>query len=1072
MKKLLIWWVPLLFIIASIGLQAQSISGTLRGKVTSEAGAALPNAAVTITNLSTNHAQKALTGPDGSFSISGLAPGTYRIDIEIAGYKRTTQQKVELTVAGPTTLNFALQPGPANETVEVNAESPATQPDSGEIGARLGTRQLRELPVLDRNHQQLTDLETGITPPRPDNPVIDPQVNRRFSTNGQAPTVNQDRVDGVTNQEFFRNIDIRVQSTELMQQKAILTSNYNETEGFSGGAIVTDATRAGTNDWHGSAFEFYNGNVFNARNVFNFTEFPQSRLVYNNMGTAFGGPVRKDKTFFFGNYEGDYQNGSITQLSTVPLTQVINGNFSAIPGLTLFDPRSGIAGFGRTPFPGNIIPLNMLNPTAQTLLGNFPAPNLAGLTNNLTSNVPYVNHGNRFDGRFDQHFNERMSAFLRFGFTNDNSHQGSPLGEVIGSGTSNRVLGYNTIAGITRTFGPAVVTEFRFGYNRYVENLNLFGNQSALGAELGLTGLSNNLIGSSIPGFPTIGAAPFIPGNGTDNTFNWNWNWSWHKGRNSFVWGTDIRRIRSDGFTDLFGTSQFGPNGAAYYSPGATLTAGGPALSQFGDSYNSLAAFLLGSPSQIGVTSFLTTPTVRQTQYSVWVGDNVQVTHRLTLDLGLRYELYSPLQPSKGGGAQFLDPTTNTFNYAGIGGIGMSASVTQTRNVAPRFGYAFQATHKTVIRGGYGISYFQNPFILTGFQAPTTGSSLGAVGDFIVPPIAVGALGATVNTVIPNTTPILPPLVNGTPADSIPATVLPRNNPTPYIQSYSTEVQQEFYWGTVLSAGYVGNVGRHLPFNEQLNAALPGTGILGLPFLGLGRTASTLLFDNGINNNYNSLQVKLSKRFSKGIFIQAAYTYGKALGYTGLNNTLLNPFNLRANYGPEPYDRQQILTISHLWELPFMRNGKGWKAAVLGGWQLNGVFTWQGGTPLTITADPFTCLCPGLTPAANFIGGIPSVNGVLNPAAFAPAPTGTFGDLNPGSVRGPSYRIYDFSVFKTFKVMERFHLEFRGEAFNLTNTPVFNNPITNISAADFGQFTSTVNQASGRAVKLGFRVLF
>ncbi|MBZ5585709.1 MAG: TonB-dependent receptor [Acidobacteriia bacterium] len=1037
-------------LLSAAAVWAQAVSGTLSGKVTSAAGAVIPNAAVTITNVNTNASQKVLTGPDGSFSIAGLAPGTYRVDVETAGYKRTSQQNVELTSTGPSAVNITLEAGNINETVEIKASAPAVQDRSGEVSMGLTTRPVRELPVIDRNYQQLVGLETGITPPQPIyDPLRDPQRNRFFSANGQSPLINQWMAGGVVNQEPFRGTAIRVQPEESLQELHIVTSNYREEKGFSGGAINDTMMRGGTNGWHGSLFEFHNDNDLNSRAFFNAASNPIPRYVYNQFGAAVGGAIVPDKTFFFGSYEGNYTRGDQTQVNTVPTTQALSGNFSGIPGLQLYYPNTGINGFGRTPISGNLIPASQINTTAAAIARYFPAPNQPGFFNNYVSNVPFQRDYQKFDGRLDQHFSDRTSAFLRYGYSNTLAHQGSPLGDVVGFVAGDRVVGQNAVADVAHEFGPRLITDFRFGYNRYQQRMQSMGDQTALANTLGPSLFGNGLMGISIPGLPALGAAPDVPMYGVDNTFDGVWNWSLHTSMNNLKWGVDIRRIRSDGFIN----PMFGPNGTTFFGPGVTMAANGPALSANGALYNSLAGFLLGSPSQIGVSNFLTTPTIRQTESSLWLGDTIQLMHRVTADLGVRYE---------------VNTSNNTFNFAGINGGNMHTTMYDLDNIAPRAGLAFRLTNRTVIRGGYGWSYFQVPYLYSGFTAPMFGAVAGVQGGFGVAPFT-GPFGASVvsTTAAPGS------LQNGAAAGNLPAAVIPHHLDTPYVQSFSLQVQQDFYAGTLLSVGYVGTQGRHLPGIYELNAAMPGAGVAGLPFSNLGRTASTLFYDQNLTNNYNSLQASLTKRFSKGLSFIASYSYAKALGYTTGNDMVLNPFNLRANYGPLDYDRQQVLSISHLWELPG-RKGGNIVSTLLGGWQLNGIFTWQTGTPLTITADPIACACPGNTVLASLSGPANFGPGTtyLTPAGFSAPPSGQFGNLGRGALRGPDTWNYNASLFKSFRVKDRFNLELRGEAYNIFNTVQYANPMTNISSPAFGQVTNTLTGSFDRQLNVGARILF
>ena len=1067
MRKILVQY-TCVFLLTCAAVWAQAVSGTLSGRVTSAAGAGVPNAAVTVTDAGTNASQKVLTGPDGTFSISGLAPGTYRVDVETAGYRRTSQQSVELT-AGGATVNITIEPGSSNETVEIQAAAPNTQSENGQIATAINTREVQELPVAGRNYQQLVGLETGVTPPETAlDMVTDPERNRYYSVNGQSPLTIQRQIDGVNNTEPFRNTAIRVMPVEAIQQLNVVTSTLTMDRGYTGGAFVSPLMRGGTNGWHGSLFEFWSGNIINAGSPFNAGN-ASPRFNYNQMGGTFGGAIVPDKTFFFGSYEGTFANGSQTQLNTVPTSTAAMGDFSAIPGLTVYDPASGINGSGLSAIPGNVLPSGTVNPTSAAIASLLPAPNLPGLYNNYLSSVPYRNHGNKADARIDQRFSDRLSAFLRYGFTNYSSTQESALGSILGAGTTDRLLAQNAVAAVTYELRPSLVTDFRFGYNRYDQNLRPWGDQSALGALLG-TSLTNNLVGINISGMLPIGASANVPQNGIDNTFDWVWSWSLHTRSHSIKWGVDIRRLRTDGFTGSIFNSPFGPNGTAFFGPGATLDPTAT-LSPYGAFYNSYAAFLLGAPSQVGISNYLVPPSIRQSQYSAWVGDTLQIIPRVTLDIGVRYDAFSPLEPRNPGGAQYFDPTTNTFNYAGIGGTGMHYTRWDANNIAPRIGFAVRATNKTVIRGGYGIQYYQLPYILSGFMAPVTGGVAGTQGTYGVAPFT-GTFSPTVSANIP------PPssLANGASAGNLPAVVLNPGAQTPYVQTYSFQVQQEFFWTTVLSVGYAGTLGRQLPFFNELNAGLPGMGATGLPFAAFGRTASTVYTDQGLTNNYNALQVQLNKRFSKGMSFLASYTYSKALGYDTINGFLLNPALRQANYGPLAYDRQHLLTISHLLELPFGKHGNSVVQTALGGWQLNGVFTWATGTPLNITADPLLCNCANTTVLASYNGSGPMVSqsgtSYLNPAAFTYDPANPFGNLGAGSVRAPGYRNYDLSLFKNFRYHDRYNLELRGEAYNLTNTPRFLNPVTDISSPGFGQQTQTLNGAWGRQVNLALRLMF
>ncbi|HLI86868.1 MAG TPA: TonB-dependent receptor [Bryobacteraceae bacterium] len=1084
MPKLLLRYTCALIMSACAALWAQSVSGTLTGRITSAEGNPVPNAAITVTNTQTNTSQKGLTGPDGTFSITGLPPGTYNVDVESSGYKRTSQQAIELTATGPTQVNITLETGNINETVQIKGTAPMTQSDNGEVSLGIDTRVIQEIPNIDRNHQQFVQFETGITPPEAAIPFpMDPDRNRFFSTNGQSPFLNQWYLDGFLNTEPYRNTAIRVVPTDMIQQFNVSTANLQMDKGFTGGTYAVDNSRGGTNTLHGDLFEFYSGNPLRTRSFFDTVDTNSPRFVYNQFGATVGGPIVKDKIFFFGSYEGQFNSGYNTTISTVPVNGALTGDFSGIPGLTVYNPFTGNSlGTGRTAFAGGVIPAGDLNPTSLAIASFIPAPNAPGLVNNLVSNQLFRLNYQKGGGRIDDHMSDRTSAFLRYGYTNNYSSENSPLGPVISEGIFGRILSQNAAIGLDHAFNDHLITSLKFAYNRY--DLRLQPNdsdQSALAAALGVSSFPTGLIGINIPGMPLIGSNATIPEEPVDNTFNWVWDWSLHTARHSFKWGVDIRRIRADGWLNQPLLPQFGPSGTAYFGPGATLSNDGTPLSAFSEFYNSYAAFLLGAPSQVGVVSDLISPTIRQSQYGFWLGDNVHLMPHLTLDLGVRYELWGAIGPANSGAGQIYDPTTNSFNYSGIGGTPMDFTVRQTTNLAPRIGLAWSLNDRTVIRGGYGIQYFQMPYQFSGLLPAQFGAVAGVQGTYAVAP-GIGTFGPTLTTTVP------PPatLANGAFAGTLPAYAVQRNLPTPYVQTFSLQVQRDFYYGSVLSIGYVGMLDRHLPYSFNSNFALPGTGVAGLPLASLGQTSTVQSIQSGLTSNYNSLQVSLNKRFSQGIAFMAAYTYSKALGYTNELNQILNPLDLRSNYGPLDFDRTQQLNLTHLWEIPWGRHGNSILSTLLGGWQLNGVLTWVTGTPFTFTADPLLCNCPGLTPLAGAFGNSGLTTGAFgngasffNSSAFF-TPVGTnFGGLNRGVLRGPTAWTYNLGLMKNFHVHDRFNFEVRAEAYNLSNTvSPFISPLQNVNSPSFGVSTSpfadngALPGAFGRMIKFGGQLSF
>lgn len=1068
-----------LLLSATAILQGQTATGTLSGKVTSAQGNAVPNAAVTITNQQTNVSQRVLTGPDGSFTVAGLAPGAYRVEVESAGFKRAATTPMQLTVGAPASINITLEPGPSTETVELTAVAPMATIDSGVTVLALPTRPVRSYPIVDRNYQELNGLMTGVTPPLPlFSAAVDPAQNRFYSVNGQNPFVNRRHLDGSVNLEPFRGGAIRVQPVETVQELQIRTGTLRPENGFTAAGWTNVVTRPATNGWHGSLFEFNTNDQFNARNTFspynNRDGANTTNLVYNQFGGTVGKAIVPDKSFLFLSYEGTYDRDHRASLSTVPTLAMRQGNFSGIPGTTIINPSTGV------PFTNNVIPSGQINPFTSSIANALPAPNLPGLFNNYGA-ISYLRRdGNKLDGRFDQHFSDRTTAFLRYGYSNWGVVDESPLGFVLGPGSTTRLVGQNAMAGVVHNFTTSMLTELRLGYNRYRQRITPrdFSSPFSAGINAGTLPIIN------IAGMNTLGSS-FLPGassdGAVDNTYHITNNWSFITGHHTLQAGAEVNRFMSDGFNNL----AFAPAGAALFGPETTLAAGTAPGTAGGVFPNAFASFLLGAPQQLGSTSFLATPAVRQWQMAGYVGDRFSLARwrKVTFDVGVRYNVFSPLEPRHTGGAMFYNPANNTLSLSNIGGAPNSIQDWNLRNWAPRFGVAIGLTTKTVIRAGYMISYFQVPYQSSYFMPSQFGAVLGTAG--VATPVA-GRFGPG------SFTPLAPPasFANGMSAGNIPVVFASRHVPTPYVQSYNFQIQHELPTNLLLQVGYVGTLGRELPFLNDLNVGTLGAGAAGQPFFGaFGRTAPTYLYSSGLTNNYNSLQTTLTKRLSHGLQFQAAYTWSKALDYGSNFGTLLNPFNRAANYGLSDYDRQHVLSIAHLFAIPVGKGSNimpgGIIGEILGGWELNGIFRWSTGSPFTVLATPVGCNCPGLpfvnaSATTNHVKVSDSVGpfaNLINPGLFT-QPVGGFGNLGRNSFRGPGFKNYDLSLFKDFVVRDNYRLEIRGSAFNLTNTPRFSNPMNLINSPAFGQTVEPLshvdglNAMGGRIVQLGARLLF
>ena len=1060
----------ILFLIAGASLFAQN-TGALNGTITSSAGAPVPNATVSVTNSDTGQSRNTITRNDGTFVIVDLTPGTYSVVIEAGGYKRTSQQNVQVGPGSPVKVSATMEAGSSSETVEVKGHAPLIQDDSAEVSHAFTSRTLTDVPFQDRNHQQVVEFMPGITQPTPSiqqsNSAIspqqfqdavarslltDPQRNLYWNTNGQQYQANRQNLDGTDNTEAYRGTAMNLPPLDAVEQVNLITSTYDASQGRAGGSIINLISRAGTNAFHGSAFAFNTNSFSGARDYFNPVGFPQGHNNFNQFGITAGGPIIRDHTFFFVAYEGDYLRQQSSMVTTVPTAPMLNGDFSAVPNLSLYNPLTGGTNYSaRTPFSNNVIPASLLNPAARALGAYFPSPNLPGFENNYLVSTPYRDDGNRLDARLDHRFNDRSALFLRYDYSNYRTVTTSPLGPVLGTDSLSLLRSHNAEVGWTGGY-RSFIGEFRLGYTRYDDPIR--ANSAATPASL--FGITNpNVSSASLPAIQIAGMSSFgtpanYPQQNVESTWNVATNWSTRWRNNNIRFGADERQIRLDGFQNYL----YGPQGGYLFTTGPTSLQGGPGLGPYGDFANSFASFLLGAPTQSGLTQPNYVPSNYTYQVSGYVSDTIQPFSRLTLDIGVRYDFFTPLQPRVAAANSVYNPYTNNLTQLGTNGVDVRGNLHyNTANLAPRFGFGYRLGDHTVVRGGYAISYFPGllQYQSDSFIPAQAGYEQGVNGTYAVAG-RFGVLGAipTTGTALTNRTFAYTQGTTG----------------TPYVQNFSFQVQHDLPFGIVGDVGYVGSLGRNLPYTQELNAALPGAGVTGLPFY--PHTASILDRTTGLTSNYNSLQVLASKRFSKGLSFTAAYTYSKALDYGGGLTPLLDSLNVRANYGPASFDQTHVFTLTHVWQIPIGTGtshlGSGMLGHVLGPWQLDGVLRYATGTPFTPLADPTACNCPGnINPAyANFLG----VGTLTQPLA------GQLGNAGRDILRNENIINYDLALFRSFIFLENTKLDFRAEAYNIANSAHLANPITNVNSAYFGQYLNTVPGLGPRSLRLGLRLTF
>ncbi len=1094
---------------ASLAL-GQAVTGVIVGSINDTGGAAVAGAKVTITETSTGIARTVTTNSEGGYVVPYLPPGAYKIEIEKQGFKKFSREGVQLATGERLRIDAELTVGNINETVSVSTTAPLLQTENADVNQAFEAKKVQELPLNGRNFQSLIVLVPGVVPSNSQVGIFDnPQGTQFLQVNGQNNSANNFQIDGVDNNEPLLGLVVQIPPAEAIQQFSVSTSNYDAEFGRAVGAVVNVTTRPGTNEFHGSLYEFHNNSAFKARNYFNLTRGSDGKIrvpnaIKNQFGGTFGGPIVKNRTFFFGDYQGQYQRlGRTPVIQTVPTEAFRNGDFSALPAASIiWDPASNADPTRRTRFDGNRIPANRISAVAQKILEFLPRPNLPGLSNNyLPPAIPFQLDTHSFDVRVDHQFSGKMNFFAKYNYFQSLMSDPGLFGDAAGptaTGDGNSLAegkGRNQVItlNLTRTFSSTLTTEARFGFTRYFIDAQGPGNSRDLSQEVGINGSNEagpahkGLAIIAIEGYPTFGMSTNMPTINADNIFNWINNWTKVSGNHTFKWGADIRRLRMDRL-QIQGTSSFGPRGRFNFNSGVTLLQGGAAQSN--TFANAFAGFLLGLPDQIGRAIFTTTPTNRSTHLFFFGQDTWQFSKNLTFNLGLRYEIYTPIASRLPAGQGNYDPETNNLLVAGVGDVGLSAGVkTDWNNLAPRagFAYRFGDQDRNVIRGGFGISYFTARF---GFTGGTLSTSFPVIADQTIGTANDFRPDGTISN-IPAFTPVPIPsngIIN--PAPNIGLFAIPFENNLPMILSYNLTAQREITPGLSVEVGYVGNRGYNQPFNRALMASQPGTGLQGVPlFQKFGRTATTTLRGYGVDSFYNALQLSAEKRLSQGIAFTVAYTWSRSIDYTSNNGGLGNPIVLEFNKAVSDFDRTHALTVSHSYDLPFGRGRKylssGPAAVILGGWQLNGIFQAFSGRPFSVTMSN-----------AQLNGGpsnaqrpdqlrYPAISDQIGPGtqwfdvtAFAAPTPNRYGTAGRNTLRGPDLVNYDFSIFKSFAITENKRIEFRTEFYNLTNTPHFNQPASNFStASSFGSITSTIgaNGVAGggeREVQFALRFLF
>ncbi len=1112
----------LVTIFAGLNLVAQQITGSIRGTVSDPSGAVVEAAAVTANQTETGLTRTAMTDRTGAYILLELPVGHYQLQVEAKGFRKYVQQGIILNVNETATIPVRLAVGAETLQVQVMADAQLIQGTVTSLGKTVSEREVLDLPLDGRNFTQLGLLQPGVVPLTPGLAEAGGSLRdgQAYAVNGQRPESNNFLIDGANN---FNGVDggfVLKPPVDAITEFKILTHNANSEFGNSLGSTTNLITRSGTNRFHGALWEFLRNDAFDATNYFASTTEP---LKQNQFGGTIGGPIRKDKTFFFGYYEGFRNRQGETDSSTVPSLAQRQGDFSALctagfSGGFCNDQNQQLFNvFFKQPYPNNQLPPvgvpGGINPLSETLLNFFPLPNSG--TNIFTSTQVVRQDSNQYGVRLDHYLT--ASDILNFRYAISDGSQFNPIptsgASVPGFPVGQEQRAQNFVAQETHTFSPAMIGVFRFSFLRnkflYGERTNHttpgslgFQYDPSLDVAVGPPFIQVN-------GYTTIGDPITGPRNTYENAYDYSGSLSWVRGRHEFKFGGGYQHLHVNVLQGI------ATNGFFVFVPFPIVP-------------DAFATFLFGQPIFFlqGRGDF--SRGINGQSFNAYAQDTYKVSSRLTMNLGLRYELPSPYTEIKNRQTLFVPGRQSTVVpsaplgvlYPGDKGVPDGLIPTFKKGFAPRVGFAWDPTgsSKWLVTSAYGIFY--EPYY-TGqggpLQSPISAPPFLQTLQLSNPP--------------PNfANPYSAPPYNGNPPSSgqfaTPLTnlTIASNLPLPYAQDWDLNIQRSFGSDLLFEIGYVGTKGTKLPRFIEGNPAIyqPGFDAGGDPLstssnadqrrLYSGCTladpasscklSSTGLIAGIANSSYNALEASLKKRFSHGVSFLASYTFSKTIDdassfnmtgsaskpVAGENDLAQNPFNLAAERGRSLFDSRHRLVLSYQWSLPFWRQPHGWYQQALGNWQVNGIATVMSGTPFTVfdsndvsvqggapEISGFSANRPNLVPGQNPNSGAQTPHAWLNASAFQRliqdpnSPVQQFGTAGRNIAQGPGYANWDFSAFKNIRVAESKEFQFRAEFFNILNHTNFRLPDSDISSPTFNQILAA---RSPRLIQLALKFTF
>lgn len=1083
-------------------VQAQVLYGTLIGNVVDAQSSGIPNATVALQNSSIGFQARQQTDSRGVYEFLNLQPGIYTLRVEASGFAAFEAKEIAVSVNQTSRVDAQLRLGSVNETITVGAEVALLQTDRADVTREVTTKELTNLPIGGyRNYQSLLNLVPGTTPARSQNAITDtPQRSFVVNVNGVSRSINNTRIDGASNTfTWLPQHTYYVPPLESIETVNISTNAFDAEQGLAGGAAVSVITKSGGNAFRGALFAFHNNSKTTARNVF-FPTVPKN--IQNQYGAAIGGPIKKDKLFFFADFESTKQRQTFgSPFYSLPETSIRGGNFTGFT--TIFDPNSGAPG-SRTAFPGNVIPANRISPASRRLMDLLPQPNRAGALANYLSSSELLFDRDLYDGKLNYMLSQNTNFFGKYSILRSPVECTPALGAALGPcAVSGGGLSAGIGVGFTRTqvFGggvnhivtPNFLIDANIGAVRFDQSVRGpdYGTNFGLDT-LRIPGTNGTDIRQS--GFPIFNIDSYqgfgnvnnwSPTFRNDRLYTYTANFGWTRGSHNLRFGLDYIHHQMNHWQPEMGG---GPRGAFTFG-GAPVTNTGSGATN----YSSAAAFLLGLPRLVQKSyQFYDPMQTREFFQAYYLRDQWQVNRSLTLTLGMRFE-HLPIMNRGEFGLERYDADTNRVILGGRAGNPRNGGTTTPRILyAPRFGLAWRINPRTVFHGGYGItndSYpmgrpIRSPFpaILQQDISSTTAAIPAGNLDQGIPPVTFPDLSSGFLN-IPNTI--------GT--NTLPADEFNRG----YIQSFNVTLQRQLSNSMTLTAAYIGTRAVRMPVNYfNMNAGIiAGAGSNGRPlYLKFSPGATGL---NALNANrnffipmapqrYDGFQTNLTRRFSSGLYATFSYTWSKTFsivsgGDSDSGLSFYIPSEFHRNKSVTNFDRTHNFQMAYSYELPFGRGKRLLNSAAsslfLSGWQVNGSMSMFTGLPFTPTADGGSLNAPGNTQVADVLAPTRRIGAYgpgqfwIDRSSFAAVTGARVGSAGINSLRGPGAFNTDASLFRKFRLSERAELQFRAECFNLTNTPQLENPAANVSAqGNFLSITSALQ--TQRNFRFGLRLGF